>query len=92
MSLNYALKPKIEDAETTVYTYDQIAKHSSIQDAWTVYEGRVYDVSEYAKKHPGGIKKLMMGVGQDCTQMFKEAHAYINCHYILGRYQVGIIT
>lgn len=63
LSLDYAQKPKVANAETTYYSYEDVAKHSTELDCWTVYEGKIYDVSEYAKKHPGGVRKLMLGAG-----------------------------
>ena len=53
--MDYALKPKVPNADSVVYSYEQVGAHNSEQDCWTVYEGRVYDVTEYLKRHPGGV-------------------------------------
>mmetsp|Transcript_21481 Transcript_21481/g.52455 ORF Transcript_21481/g.52455 Transcript_21481/m.52455 type:complete len:421 (+) Transcript_21481:137-1399(+) len=37
---------------------------------------RVYDVSEFAKRHPGG-SIIKFGVGEDVTEMFKEFHCRV---------------
>lgn len=33
---------------------DEIKKHKSPEEAWTVLRGRVYNISPYLKFHPGG--------------------------------------
>jgi cytochrome b involved in lipid metabolism len=53
--VDYALKPKVPNADSVVYIYEQVGSHNIEQDCWTVYEGRVYDVTEYLKRHPGGV-------------------------------------
>jgi len=41
----YAMKPLVENPNEIGYTLAEIANHSSEDDCWTVYEGRVYDVT-----------------------------------------------
>lgn len=60
------MKALTQNANQTYYTLKQVAQHSSEDDCWTVYKGIVYDVTEYAKVHPGG-KKIFLGKGKDCT-------------------------
>ena len=67
-----------------------MAKHNKEDDCWTIYQGRIYDVTEYAKVHPGG-RKIFLGKGKDCTKLFQQYHAWVNCHYMLGKYWVGIL-
>jgi cytochrome b involved in lipid metabolism len=80
----------VENPDTIAYTYDEVAKHATEDDCWTVYEGRIYDVTEYARSHPGG-KKIFMGKGKDCTEIFKKYHSWVNCHFMIGKYQVGVV-
>ena len=35
---------------------------------------QVYNVSEFVKKHPGGIDQIMLGAGRDITQLFECYH------------------
>lgn len=35
---------------------EEVAKHNTKDDCWTVYKGIVYDVTDYAPAHPGGMK------------------------------------
>jgi len=50
-----------------------------------VINGKVYDVTYYLDKHPGGKAKLMLGVGHDGTQLFNQYHPWVNCHYLLEK-------
>jgi len=64
------LKQITENANNIFYTAEEVAKHKSDDDCWTVYQGRIYDVTEYAKVHPGG-RKIFLGKGKDCTELFQ---------------------
>ena len=41
---------------------------------WTVIDGDVYDITNYIAIHPGGVKKVNLGVGKDSTVMFHKFH------------------
>lgn len=51
----------------TEYSWEDVAKHTSRQDGWLVIDGNVYDVTNWAKKHPGGSRILFHYAGQDAT-------------------------
>jgi cytochrome b involved in lipid metabolism len=75
----------VENPDSISYTWEQIAEHKTEDDCWTAYEGRIYDVTEYAKVHPGG-KKIFLGAGKDCTEIFNKYHPWINCHFMIAKY------
>lgn len=52
------------------YTADEVSKHNKPGDAWTVLNGKIYDISLYCDYHPGGDDKLMLGAGRDCSKLF----------------------
>ena len=60
---------------------DEIANKPG--DAWTVLNGKVYDISLYADYHPGGAEKLFLGAGKDCTKLFNQFHPWVNGHAFL---------
>jgi len=74
---NMKAKPITENPNQTFFTLDEIKKHRKADDCWTVYEGKVYDITTYIRSHPGG-KKIMAGAGKDCTQIFNEYHHWVN--------------
>lgn len=45
-------------------------KDASKGDQWTAINGRVYNLTPYAKFHPGGVKELMRCAGRDGTKLF----------------------
>jgi hypothetical protein len=37
-----------------VVSVQEISKHNISEDLWTVVDGTVYDLTEFAPEHPGG--------------------------------------
>mmetsp|Transcript_8389 Transcript_8389/g.25207 ORF Transcript_8389/g.25207 Transcript_8389/m.25207 type:complete len:132 (+) Transcript_8389:109-504(+) len=68
---------------------DEVAQHATEADAWTVLDGRVYDMTAYLPYHPGGVEILLPVAGRDCTKEFRRYHAYINGHTLLRACYVG---
>ena len=61
---------------------------------WNIY-GKTYDLSNFAKYHPGGseIIEKMRGIG-DCTALFESYHAFSDIDAIresLKKYEIGDI-
>ena len=56
----------VPNAHSVFYTAEEVAQHKADTDCWTIYNGKIYDVTEYAKVHPGG-RKIFLGKGKDCT-------------------------
>lgn len=44
---------------------------------WTVIDGDIYDITNYAPKHPGG-KKILRGNRKDASEMFHQYHRGVN--------------
>lgn len=55
------------------YTLDEVAKHSTASDCWTIANGKVYDVTSFISEHPGG-DKILLGCGKDMTDFFNTKH------------------
>lgn len=62
--------PEIEDKKDG-YTLDEIAPHSTKDDCWIAIEGKVYDVTEFIEKHPGG-EAILFGCGKDASEIFNK--------------------
>ncbi|KAL4968184.1 uncharacterized protein BDV14DRAFT_9025 [Aspergillus stella-maris] len=61
-------------------------------DAWTSYQGKVYNVTPYLGFHPGGKGELLRGAGKDSGKLFLEIHPWVNWDAILGECLVGILV
>ena len=72
------------------FTSAEVAQHKSADDWWTIWQGKVYDITTYIKSHPGG-KKIMAGAGKDCTDLFNKYHHWVNAHFLIGKLQVGYL-
>jgi len=55
------------DAADQVYTWDEVRKHDLSTDKWIVINDDVYDITEWAKRHPGGFRIISHYAGQDAT-------------------------
>ena len=62
-----------EDEETwRQWPLAEVAKHASPEDAWTVLNGKVYNITPYLRYHPGGVDTLLMAAGTDGTALFNK--------------------
>lgn len=57
--------------EEAVYTFAQVAEHSTGDDCWTVISGNVYNITSYVPMHPGG-DEILEACGTDATTLFTE--------------------
>lgn len=62
------------------------------RDVWSVYQGKVYNITPYLPFHPGGEGELMRGAAKDAGQLFMEAHPWVNWDNMLFECMVGILV
>ncbi|RVX72237.1 hypothetical protein B0A52_04441 [Exophiala mesophila] len=62
------------------------------RDAWTVYHGKVYNITPYLPFHPGGVGEIMRGAGKDSVKLFMEVHPWVNWEGMLSECLVGIFV
>jgi len=55
------------DSAQQVYTWDDVRQHDSASDKWLVINDDVYNITEWAKRHPGGFRVISHYAGQDAT-------------------------
>ncbi|CAL5400931.1 unnamed protein product [Camellia sinensis] len=53
---------------------EDLKKHSKPSDLWISIQGKVYNVTDWAKQHPGGDIPLLNLSGQDATDAFIAFH------------------
>lgn len=60
--------------QTRVLSMAEVQAHSSEASCWTAISGKVYDVSAFIKKHPGGDRNILRICGIDGTRLFTGQH------------------
>ncbi|KAI9706715.1 MAG: hypothetical protein M1836_003725 [Candelina mexicana] len=61
-------------------------------DAWSVWQGKVYNITPYRLFHPGGENELMKAAGRDGSKLFMEVHPWVNWENMLGQCLVGVMV
>ena len=56
-------------------TSEEVLKHATGQDCWSVINGQVYDLTSYVNEHPGGAALINAICGQDGSAAFSGQHA-----------------
>eukprot|EP01104_Vermistella_antarctica_P019147 TRINITY_DN7366_c0_g1_i1.p1 TRINITY_DN7366_c0_g1~~TRINITY_DN7366_c0_g1_i1.p1 ORF type:complete len:137 (+),score=8.70 TRINITY_DN7366_c0_g1_i1:201-611(+) len=71
---------------------DEVKPHREETDAWMILRGKVYNITEYMRFHPGGVDKLLLAGGRDGTSLFNKTHAWVNVDRMLGPCLVGVLV
>lgn len=71
-------------------SWDELSLHNTTDDAWIAIKGRVYDVTSFAKFHPGG-DILFTAAGLDATDVFAGFHASTDAWRLLPPLCVGVL-
>lgn len=69
------------EVEKKYITIEELKKHNKSEDVWISIQGKVYDVSNWLKDHPGGDAPLMNLAGQDVTDVLAY-HPGTACQYL----------
>lgn len=70
---------------------EEVKQHSSVDDAWLVLHGKVYNITPYLRFHPGGADILLKAAGRDATSLFNKYHPWVNAHALLERCCLGTL-
>jgi cytochrome b involved in lipid metabolism len=62
-----------------------LKQHNKREDAWSVFNGKVYNITPYIDFHPGGVKELMRVAGRDGTKLFGMPHVVWDLQLRLNR-------
>ncbi|TFK74157.1 cytochrome b5 [Pluteus cervinus] len=68
-----------------------LKQHNKRDDAWSAFNGKVYNITPYLSYHPGGEKELMRVAGRDGTKLFASTHAWVNVDFMLDSCLVGFL-
>ncbi|KAJ9171454.1 hypothetical protein P3X46_014821 [Hevea brasiliensis] len=62
------------EGEKKYITSEELKQHNKPGDLWISIQGKVYNVSDWVKEHPGGETPLLNLAGQDVTDAFTAYH------------------
>ncbi|KAL7002437.1 Delta 8 Fatty Acid Desaturase [Sarracenia purpurea var. burkii] len=74
--------------EKKYISQNDLKQHNNPGDLWISIQGKVYDVTDWAKEHPGGDIPLLNLAGQDATDAFIAFHPATAWHH-LDRFFTG---
>ena len=66
-----------------------MAKHNTVDDAWMIVEGKVYDLTKYIDIHPGGEEILFPHFGNDATEAFRGPQHPITVDDVIATFYIG---
>ena len=71
-------------------TLDEVKKHNSAGDCWSIIDGNVYDLTNWVDSHPGGKERITAICGKDGTSSFLGKHSNSNsAKSQLNRFELG---
>jgi len=62
------------DGAAAMLSMSDVAKHNTKEDCWVVLYGKAYDLTKFARVHPGGAKLIQDAAGMDATALFDPIH------------------
>ncbi|RCI06724.1 fatty acid alpha-hydroxylase [Rhizopus stolonifer] len=77
-----------------VYSIKQVEEHNTLESLWVIFNDRVYDITEFAKDHPGGDDILLKYAGKDITKVMSDIdmHDHSQAAFdMLEDYLIGVV-
>tara|TARA_Y100000992_G_scaffold223339_1_gene155295 strand:- start:2414 stop:3907 length:1494 start_codon:yes stop_codon:yes gene_type:complete len=71
---------------------NEVNKHNKRDDAWISIDNKVYNITSFIDKHPGG-DVILKGIGKNSTELFNNVgHPDYVKKTILPKYLIGILS
>ena len=80
---------KLQDKGLPQFTLAEVAKHNTKDDCWIILDSRVYNVTSFIDRHPGGVGPVVNMAGKDATDVFDNYHQDRVYRNMLPAYLVG---
>eukprot|EP00164_Ancoracysta_twista_P001933 GFYU01002542.1.p1 GENE.GFYU01002542.1~~GFYU01002542.1.p1 ORF type:complete len:541 (+),score=179.67 GFYU01002542.1:233-1855(+) len=75
------------------FTWEEVARHNNKTSAWVSIGAKVYDITDWLDKHPGGRSHLLLAAGRDITDLYKSYHPLTNLpDKYLAAYEIGTLV
>jgi cytochrome b involved in lipid metabolism len=79
------------DTGLRILSLEDVSYHCLPEDAWMVVYDKVYDVTEYLRRHPGGEEVMQEYVGYDATMAFRGVGHSAAATRIMNKFLIGIL-
>lgn len=85
--------PKAIAKEGSVHiTWEELAQHNKPDDLWVAIRGKVYNLTSYKDRHPGGKQFMLLGAGRDVTHLYEAYHPLsVLDSNILAKFEIGTL-
>lgn len=77
------LHQKPSNAITSGIPLSEVARHNTPEDCWIALNGKIYDLTEFAGRHPGGKATILAWAGKDASTFFNGIHQGIRIQQYL---------
>ena len=77
------------DHSKKLVTFEELQNHRSRDDCWVLIHGKVYDMSDFIQKHPGGQKFILQNAGFDGSAQYDDAYHTDEQQEQLQKFLVG---
>ncbi|KAE8716348.1 Nitrate reductase [Hibiscus syriacus] len=90
-TLKKSLSSPFMNTASKTFSMSEIKKHNTVDSAWIVVHGNIYDCTSFLKDHPGGTDSILINAGTDCTEEFEAIHSD-KAKSLLESYRIGELT
>ncbi|OCK79026.1 hypothetical protein K432DRAFT_300734 [Lepidopterella palustris CBS 459.81] len=71
-------------------TIEEVEAADTAKKPWVAIRGKVYDLTTFVGKHPGGKDFLLATIGRDATMVYESMHSDKNTA-VLNKYKIGTL-
>jgi nitrate reductase (NAD(P)H) len=86
--LKKSISTPFMNTSSKTYSLSEVKKHKTLDSAWIIVHGNVYDCTRFLKDHPGGSDSILINAGTDCTDEFEAIHSD-KAKKLLEDYRIG---
>lgn len=69
--------------------WKELSEHNTAASCWIAVRGKVYDLTTFIQRHPGGADTLLYGAGRDSTVVVETYHELGSIDAILNKFLIG---
>ncbi|PVH18603.1 uncharacterized protein CXQ87_001534 [Candidozyma duobushaemuli] len=74
-ALSWYSIPVASALEAPGITVEELQKHTSAESVWVAINGKVYDLTGFLSRHPGGANIILSYAGKNASTIFNKYHA-----------------